>query len=56
MAHTYTTARGKTKKAKEGNRKDAKNNAATKLMTKISKNSPAAQMDIPIQKYAFLCV
>lgn len=50
MAHTYTTARGKTKKAKEGIRKDAKNNAATKLMTKITQATPKSQEDVPIAK------
>jgi len=53
MAQTYTTARGKTKKAKEGIRKDAKNNAATKLMTRISKASPKAQESVPITKDFF---
>lgn len=41
MAHVYTTSRGKTKKAKETQRKDAKNNAANKLMSTIKKPSRA---------------
>jgi len=49
-AQTYTTARGKTKKAKEGIRKDAKNNAARKIMTSIAKAAPKAQENIPIQR------
>lgn len=43
MAHVYTTARGKTKKAKETVRKDAKNNAANKLMSKVVKEPKKAQ-------------
>lgn len=52
MAHVYTTARGKTKKAKETQRKDAKNNAANKLMSKVTKTSTKSQASAPID----LCV
>ena len=41
----YTTARGKTKKQKESVRKDAKNNAATKLMSSIKRDAPKKQED-----------
>eukprot|EP00026_Physarum_polycephalum_P011506 Phypoly_transcript_11736.p1 GENE.Phypoly_transcript_11736~~Phypoly_transcript_11736.p1 ORF type:complete len:370 (+),score=81.55 Phypoly_transcript_11736:119-1111(+) len=47
MAHVYTTSRGKTKKAKESQRKDAKNNAANKLMTNISKPGRASAYVAP---------
>ena len=38
MASVYTTSRGKNKKQKLGNRKDASNNAANKLSTTITKS------------------
>ncbi len=47
MAHVYTTARGKTKKAKESVRKDSRNNAANKLMAKVTKTSKVAQVNEP---------
>ena len=38
MASVYTTKRGKNKKQKLGNRKDASNNAANKLSTAVTKS------------------
>eukprot|EP01098_Paradermamoeba_levis_P007620 TRINITY_DN3159_c0_g1_i1.p1 TRINITY_DN3159_c0_g1~~TRINITY_DN3159_c0_g1_i1.p1 ORF type:complete len:272 (-),score=49.93 TRINITY_DN3159_c0_g1_i1:58-807(-) len=43
-AQTYTTRRGKTKKAKEGIRKDARNNAANKLMATILQPTKAFEV------------
>ncbi|KYR01632.1 hypothetical protein DLAC_01633 [Tieghemostelium lacteum] len=47
MASVYTTKRGKTKKAKLGIRKDAKNNQANKLIQKISAQGKAPVHEAP---------
>jgi len=45
MASVYTTKRGKNKKQKLGNRKDASNNAANKLNTTVAKTLLETIMD-----------
>ena len=50
MAGVYTTKRGKNKKAKLGQRKDAANNAANKLQVKVKESSLESLFDQPDER------